>query len=124
MRRRLQAPPAALMRRRLFLAALLAFATLPLIATAEERHFDLALKAGALPKNLQTIKVKQGDSVELKWTSDQPIKMHLHGYDMEIAVKPGMVLISLMIGVPSVVRKKSTRDSPSQPSAANPSTAA
>ena len=59
------------------------------MATAEERHFDLALKAGALPKNLQTIKVKQGDSVELKWTSDQPIKMHLHGYDMEIAVKPG-----------------------------------
>ena len=89
MRRRLQAPPAAPMRRRLFLAALLAFATLPLIATAEERHFELALKAGALPKNLQTIKVKQGDSVELKWTSDQPIKMHLHGYDMEIAVKPG-----------------------------------
>lgn len=77
------------LRRRLLLFLLLAFVSLPAIATAEDRHFDLALKAGALPKNLQTIKVKQGDSVELKWTSDQPIKMHLHGYDMQIAVDPG-----------------------------------
>jgi len=79
----------AALRRRLLLFLLLAFVSLSAIARAEERHFDLALKAGALPKNLQTIKVNQGDSVELKWTSDQPIKMHLHGYDMEIAVKPG-----------------------------------
>ena len=79
----------AALRRRLFLTATLAVVALPSLATAEERHFDLALKAGTLPKDMQTIKVKQGDSVELKWTSDQPIKMHLHGYDMEIAVKPG-----------------------------------
>jgi hypothetical protein len=79
----------AALRRRLLLFLLLAFVSLSAIARAEERHFDLALKAGALPKNLQTIKVNQGNSVELKWTSDQPIKMHLHGYDMEIAVKPG-----------------------------------
>jgi uncharacterized protein (DUF2141 family) len=79
----------AALRRRLFLATAAAVVALPVMAHAEERHFDLALKAGALPKDMQTIKVKQGDSVELKWTSDQPIKMHLHGYDMQIAVKPG-----------------------------------
>jgi uncharacterized protein (DUF2141 family) len=79
----------AALRRRLFLATAAAVVALPAMAHAEERHFDLALKAGALPKDMQTIKVKQGDSVELKWTSDQPIKMHLHGYDMQIAVKPG-----------------------------------
>jgi hypothetical protein len=77
----------AALRRRLLLATV-AIVALPMMAHAEERHFDLALKAGVLPKELQTIKVKQGDSVELKWTSDQPIKMHLHGYDMQIAVKP------------------------------------
>jgi hypothetical protein len=79
----------AALRRRLFLATAAAVVALPAMVHAEERHFDLALKAGALPKDMQTIKVKQGDSVELKWTSDQPIKMHLHGYDMQIAVKPG-----------------------------------
>lgn len=88
MRRAMTKTEAAL-RRRLFLMATLAVVALPSPATAEERHFALALKAGALPKDMQTIKVKQGDSVELKWTSDRPIKMHLHGYDMQIAVKPG-----------------------------------
>lgn len=78
----------AALRRRLFLMTALAVVALPAAAHAEERHFDLALKAGALPKDMQTIKVKQGDSVELKWTSDQSIKMHLHGYDMQIAVNP------------------------------------
>jgi hypothetical protein len=53
------------------------------------RRFDLALKAGELPKEQRTIKIKQGDSVELRWSSDQPVRLHLHGYDMEIAVKPG-----------------------------------
>jgi hypothetical protein len=63
---------------------------LPALAQAQEvRRFDLALKAGALPKDQQTIKVKQGDMVELRWTTDQPARLHLHGYDVEIAVKPG-----------------------------------
>lgn len=53
------------------------------------RRFDLALKAGDLPKEQRTIKVKQGDSIELRWNSDQPLRLHLHGYDIELAVKPG-----------------------------------
>jgi hypothetical protein len=80
--------PAAPQWRRLLLALAMCGA-LPAAAAAEQRHFDLDLKAGQLPKDQQTIKVKQGDAVELKWTSDQPIRMHLHGYDMMIAVKPG-----------------------------------
>jgi hypothetical protein len=55
----------------------------------DAKRFDLALKAGQLPKEQRTIKVKQGDSVELRWTTDQPIRLHLHGYDVEIAVQPG-----------------------------------
>lgn len=82
------ANPAAPKWRRLFVALAMC-AALPAVAVAEPRHFDLDLKAGQLPKGQQTIKVKQGDNVELKWTSDQPIRMHLHGYDMTIAVKPG-----------------------------------
>ena len=63
---------------------------MPATAQAQEvRRFDLALKAGELPKDQRTIKVKQGESVELRWTSDQPIRLHLHGYDVEVAVKPG-----------------------------------
>ena len=81
---------AAPTRRRFFLFGLLACMVVPATAQAQEvRRFDLALKAGELPKDQRTLKVKQGDSVELRWTSDQPIRLHLHGYDIEVAVKPG-----------------------------------
>jgi hypothetical protein len=88
--RGLQTPAAAPMRRRLFLLGLLASFGVPAMAQAQDvRRFDLALKAGELPKDQRTIRVRQGESVELRWTSDQPIRLHLHGYDIEIAVKPG-----------------------------------
>lgn len=75
-------------RRRLFLFGLVACA-LPALAFAQEvRRFDLALKGGELPKEFRTIKVKQGEAVELRWTSDQPVRMHLHGYDVMVSVKP------------------------------------
>jgi ferric-dicitrate binding protein FerR (iron transport regulator) len=81
---------AAPTRRRLFLFALLACAVVPARAEAQDvRRFDLALKAGELPRDQRTIKVKEGESVELHWTSDQPVRLHLHGYDIEVAVKPG-----------------------------------
>ena len=86
----LQMHQAALTRRRLFLFALLSCALIPAMAAAQEiRRFDLALKAGEVPKDQRTIKVTQGESVELQWTSDQPVRLHLHGYDIEVAVKPG-----------------------------------
>ena len=81
---------AASKRRRLFLCGLLACVVFPAMAAAQDvRRFNLALKAGELPKDNRIVKVKQGESVELRWTSDQPVRLHLHGYDIEVAVKPG-----------------------------------
>jgi hypothetical protein len=77
-------------RRLFFYSVLVCLALGPSATRAQEpKRFDLVLKAGALPKAQQTIKVKQGDAVELRWTSDQPVKLHLHGYDVMIEVKPG-----------------------------------
>jgi hypothetical protein len=82
--------------RRLFLLTLLAVA-LPAVAQAQEtRRFDLVLKAGELPKEQRLIKVKQGDAVEFRWTSDRPIRLHLHGYDVEVAVKPGEPTVTVL----------------------------
>lgn len=80
---------AALLQRRLFLGGLACAAMLALAQAQEVLRFDLALTAGELPKDQRVIKVKQGDAIELRWTSDQPIRLHLHGYDIEVAVKPG-----------------------------------
>jgi hypothetical protein len=57
-------------------------------ATAEPRTFDLQVKGGRLPPNQSVVRVRQGDEVTLKWTSDQAVTLHLHGYDLEAKVAP------------------------------------
>jgi hypothetical protein len=44
-----------------------------------------------LPPATRLIRVKQGDVVKLRWSSDRPIALHLHGYDIERKVEPGVV---------------------------------
>jgi hypothetical protein len=75
------------------LALALAFAGLLGIAAAHaaEVAFDLVIVTGKVAPNLRLIRVKQGDAVKLRWTSDRPIVVHLHGYDIETKVAPGAV---------------------------------
>lgn len=54
------------------------------LATAEEpKVFDLALRDGRVAATLDTLRVAKGDRVELRWKSDRPIEVHLHGYDLQ-----------------------------------------
>jgi hypothetical protein len=57
-------------------------------AGAEQREFDLAVRGGELPKGKQVVKVRQGDEVTLRWTTDAPLTIHLHGYDIERELSP------------------------------------
>ena len=71
---------------------LLALAAVPLVAAAAEppgKAFDLAIAKGRVDAAQQTLRVKKGDKVELRWTSDRRIALHLHGYDIETTVNPG-----------------------------------
>jgi hypothetical protein len=61
------------------------------LAQAADLTFDLAIKGGRVAQSMRLIRVKQGDSVKLRWTSDRPIVLHLHGYDIERKVAPGGV---------------------------------
>jgi hypothetical protein len=60
-------------------------------AQAEPRSFELAVRDGALPESQRVIVVTQGDDVTLRWSSDQALRVHLHGYDVEISLHPGAV---------------------------------
>lgn len=61
------------------------------MAQAREMTFDLAIAKGKVAAAMRLIRVKQGDAVRLRWTSDRPIILHLHGYDIEKKVEPGKV---------------------------------
>src|SRR6266699_4867969 len=50
---------------------------------AAELTFDIRIEGGRIPDTMQLIRVHEGDSVTLRWTSDRPLILHLHGYDIE-----------------------------------------
>jgi predicted ester cyclase len=55
----------------------------------ETRIFEIALQGGKIVDAETTIKVTEGDKVELHWSSDGKIELHLHGYDIEIEIEAG-----------------------------------
>jgi hypothetical protein len=63
-------------------------AVLTAAAGAESRIFELQLKDGRLPETQRLLKVQQGDEVTLKWTTDRPFTLHVHGYDLEAKLAP------------------------------------
>lgn len=70
---------------------------LPLVCAAggtspgAELAFDLRLERGRVPDNMRLIRVTEGDVVRLRWTTDEPAVVHLHGYDIEKRLVPGSV---------------------------------
>src|SRR5262245_17810056 len=50
--------------------------------------FELAITNGRVAAAAETVRVSKGDDVELRWTSDRAITLHLHGYDIEHRVTP------------------------------------
>jgi hypothetical protein len=70
--------------------AIITFATVTIAQTAEVL-FDLSIEKGRVPVNMRLMRVRQGDAVKLRWSTDRPILLHLHGYDIETKVEPGAV---------------------------------
>lgn len=60
-------------------------------ANADELTFELRVERGQVPANMRLIRVKQGDVLKLRWSSDRSIVLHLHGYDIERKIEPGVV---------------------------------
>jgi hypothetical protein len=74
-----------------FALALCASGAMNGAARAAEVSYVLAITNGRLPDNMRRIRVRQNDVVKLEWSSDKPISVHLHGYDIEKDIKPGAV---------------------------------
>jgi hypothetical protein len=76
-----------------FLAVKLVFINFIAVAIAQpaEVTFDLRIDKGRVAANTRLMRVRQGDIVKLRWTTDRPIMLHLHGYDIEAKAEPGAV---------------------------------
>lgn len=51
-----------------------------------DRVLEFAIVRGALGDEAQTVRVNEGEIVELRWSSDQALTLHMHGYDIEFPV--------------------------------------
>jgi hypothetical protein len=60
-------------------------------ATAAELTFDLKIHNGQIPDSMRLVRVHEGDVVRLRCTADQPVVLHLHGYDIEKRITPKAV---------------------------------
>lgn len=60
-------------------------------AGAAELTFDFHIERGRVAENMSVIRVKQGDVVRLRWSTDRSIILHLHGYDIERTIAPGAI---------------------------------
>ena len=49
---------------------------------------DLAIAHRAVVGD-QVVRVTEGDHVILRWTTDEPAEVHLHGYDLPARLAPG-----------------------------------
>jgi FtsP/CotA-like multicopper oxidase with cupredoxin domain len=63
---------------------------------ASQRVIDVRLEHRKVVGPDKAIRVTQGDVIELRWTSDEPVELHLHGYDLKIHVgrdKPAAMVV-------------------------------
>jgi hypothetical protein len=61
-------------------------------ARAEEpvqRNFELAIEHGLVPIGARAMRVRKGNRVRLRITSDQPGEVHMPGYALETKLEPG-----------------------------------
>lgn len=72
-------------------AVLLAITVGSADVSATDLVFDIKIEHGRVPQTMHLMRVHEGDAVKLRWTSDRPLVLHLHGYDLEQRVAAGAV---------------------------------
>jgi hypothetical protein len=55
---------------------------------AQEQTFTIEVQGRKVAGTAGPIRVKQGDTVALRWITDEPVAIHLHGYEIEKVIKP------------------------------------
>jgi hypothetical protein len=66
----------------------------PATASAQEtrqaalRSYEMRIEKGKLAPGAKTLRAVEGEQVALRWVSDEPTTVHLHGYNVELALVP------------------------------------
>ena len=68
--------------------------TMTVAVSAPAKHtFEFKIEKRKLAIGNNTIRITKGDSVEIRWAADEAMTVHIHGYNAETRVKPGMTAV-------------------------------
>jgi hypothetical protein len=56
---------------------------------ATTRTFELRIAHRRVPQAQRVLRATEGERIELRWSADEPLLLHLHGYEIETRVEPG-----------------------------------
>jgi hypothetical protein len=57
-------------------------------AGGDAKVFEFTIVHGMLGDEEPTVQVTEGDIVEFRWSSDEELNLHMHGYKIEVDVAP------------------------------------
>jgi hypothetical protein len=69
-------------------AALVVLVVALLGAASAVREFDLSIRDRRVDGSTSTLRVNRGDTVLLRWRTDETVSLHVHGYDVQGTVSP------------------------------------
>ena len=58
-------------------------------SSPQTHRFELRIENGEISNGSKPIQVQRDDPVEIDWSTDQHVIVHLHGYDILATVDPG-----------------------------------
>jgi hypothetical protein len=79
-------------------AILVLIAAIPQVSSGSPRVIAISLVSGKVKSSALTVtagrapvlRLRQGEGVELRWSSDHSMALHLHGYSLEVQTAPGL----------------------------------
>ncbi|MSP31454.1 MAG: hypothetical protein EXR03_01345 [Pseudolabrys sp.] len=63
------------------------------VFSAEPARFSIAIKGRKVDATQRTIRTTQGTALEIDFTADEAVELHLHGYNQLLTIKPGSVAV-------------------------------
>lgn len=56
---------------------------------ADARTVDITIENRTVTSPGQVLRVSEGEKIVLRWSSDEAVELHLHGYDVKLDVAAG-----------------------------------
>jgi len=81
-------------------AAIVLLGFVLLCGASEVREFEISIRDRRVEGSASTIRVKRGETVLLRWRTDEAVSLHIHGYDVRAnlsAASPNSIRIEAKV---------------------------